>query len=275
MSQSSIASFFKPASSPVKPKTISTTTTVAKSTDGTAVASSSTVLLSPPRSSQPDEELRGMVEASASRSSPIGVVVQESSKKRNSAMLAAISAGLEEGRGDAKRSKTGGAASAPGAYLSAPMLHWLGELSCIVAAIFQQTLTGGPSKPLQLPKATSRAELRASLAGMPDKARLLELEVDTMGEDWLLALQDEIVKPYFLTVSFRPKDLDGADRQLKEFVTKEQAKGKVFPPGEVLLTNLDSKLLMKSRGRICLVKTLPLERSTSSYHRSARRFAPL
>ena len=82
------------------------------------------------------------------------------------------------------------------------LIHWFGKLRCIVAAIFQQTLTGGPSKPLQLPKATSRAELRAGLAGMPDKARLLELEVDTMGEDWLLALQDEIVKPYFLTVSF-------------------------------------------------------------------------
>lgn len=30
---------------------------------------------------------------------------------------------------------------------------------------------------------------------------LLELELETMEEEWLLALQDELTKPYFLTVS--------------------------------------------------------------------------
>lgn len=29
---------------------------------------------------------------------------------------------------------------------------------------------------------------------------LLELELDTLGEDWLLALQEELTKPYFLKV---------------------------------------------------------------------------
>ncbi|EIW69791.1 hypothetical protein TREMEDRAFT_29872 [Tremella mesenterica DSM 1558] len=37
-----------------------------------------------------------------------------------------------------------------------------------------------------------------------------------MGEDWLIALQEEFVKPYFLT--------------LKQFITNEQKTKKVFPP---------------------------------------------
>jgi len=30
------------------------------------------------------------------------------------------------------------------------------------------------------------------------------MELDTLGEDWLLALQDELTKPYFLKVRPRP-----------------------------------------------------------------------
>lgn len=34
-------------------------------------------------------------------------------------------------------------------------------------------------------------------------AEMLELEVDTMGEDWLVTLQDEFRKSYFTTVGCR------------------------------------------------------------------------
>lgn len=49
-------------------------------------------------------------------------------------------------------------------------------------------------------RATTREELRTKLAADARRAELLRTEVDTMGEDWLLALQDELTKPYFLTV---------------------------------------------------------------------------
>lgn len=51
-----------------------------------------------------------------------------------------------------------------------------------------------------MPRATSRAELRNALEAHPTVLSLLELELDTLGEDWLLALQDELTKPYFLAV---------------------------------------------------------------------------
>jgi hypothetical protein len=58
------------------------------------------------------------------------------------------------------------------------------------------------SSSISLPKAKSREELAAALSGMEaGDADLLRMEVDTMGEDWLLALQDELTKPYFLSVS--------------------------------------------------------------------------
>jgi uracil-DNA glycosylase len=55
---------------------------------------------------------------------------------------------------------------------------------------------------LGLPRAQSREELRAALAAHPTAAKLLKLELDTLGEDWLLALQDELTKPYFLKVGW-------------------------------------------------------------------------
>lgn len=85
------------------------------------------------------------------------------------------------------------------------------------APIFAATSTSVPAK-VNLPKASSKEELVQSLETHPDKKELLKLELDTLGEDWLLALQEELTKPYFLT--------------LKEFVTKEQQTKKVFPPGE-------------------------------------------
>ncbi|KAI9633596.1 putative uracil DNA N-glycosylase [Dioszegia hungarica] len=74
------------------------------------------------------------------------------------------------------------------------------------------------SAKVHLPRAESREELRKALAEHPDKLALLITELDTMGEDWLLALQEELIKPYFTS--------------LKEFVTAEQAKKKVFPPAD-------------------------------------------
>jgi uracil-DNA glycosylase len=58
---------------------------------------------------------------------------------------------------------------------------------------------------LNLPKAATKDELVASLAEHPGKKDLLQLELDTLGEDWLLALQEELTKPYFISVS-RPAD---------------------------------------------------------------------
>lgn len=54
-----------------------------------------------------------------------------------------------------------------------------------------------------IPRAQSRAELRKALEAHPKVLPLLELELDTLGEDWLLALQDELTKPYFLSVGVR------------------------------------------------------------------------
>lgn len=61
-----------------------------------------------------------------------------------------------------------------------------------------------------------------------------------MGEDWLLALQDEFTKSYFLQVCRRlpmfniiaENGCADKDVQLKEFVTAEQRTKKVFPPGQ-------------------------------------------
>lgn len=60
--------------------------------------------------------------------------------------------------------------------------------------------TAAPVGGLGLPRAESRAELRKALEAHPTVEPLLQLELDTLGEDWLLALQDELTKPYFLKV---------------------------------------------------------------------------
>ncbi len=56
------------------------------------------------------------------------------------------------------------------------------------------------SKSLQLPRAESREALRKVLGEHPHKLELLSTELETIGEDWLLALQGELTKPYFLSV---------------------------------------------------------------------------
>ncbi|GMK54454.1 hypothetical protein CspeluHIS016_0110400 [Cutaneotrichosporon spelunceum] len=71
---------------------------------------------------------------------------------------------------------------------------------------------------ISLPRAESRDELRKALEAHPTIAPLLKLELDTLAEDWLLALQDELTKPYFL--------------KLKRFIIDEQETKKVFPPAE-------------------------------------------
>ena len=104
--------------------------------------------------------------------------------------------------------------------------------------------------------------------------RLFELEADTMGEDWLLALQDELTKPYFGTVSMRPQ---GSERswlmdKLKEFILTEQRKGKVFPPGEERLwTHPTRNELMRSRRHIFLVSSLSPEGYKSGHCRYVGR----
>lgn len=70
------------------------------------------------------------------------------------------------------------------------------------ASLFTQTKAAAsvPAK-LDLPTAKTKDELIESLEKHPGKKELLQLELDTLGEDWLLALQDELTKPYFVAVS--------------------------------------------------------------------------
>jgi hypothetical protein len=70
------------------------------------------------------------------------------------------------------------------------------------ASLFTQTAAAAavPAK-LDLPTAKTKDELIESLSKHPGKKELLQLELDTLGEDWLLALQDELTKPYFVAVS--------------------------------------------------------------------------
>ncbi|CAK9786596.1 uracil-DNA glycosylase [Cutaneotrichosporon oleaginosum] len=78
--------------------------------------------------------------------------------------------------------------------------------------------TAAPVDGTSLARAESRDDLRKVLEAHPGTAKLLQLELDTLGEDWLLALQDELTKPYFL--------------KLKQYVMSEQETKKVFPPAE-------------------------------------------
>ncbi|WRT70579.1 uracil-DNA glycosylase [Kwoniella shivajii] len=88
-----------------------------------------------------------------------------------------------------------------------------------VADIFTKpNLTASPTNKLPIVRSKTREDLRARIAEKPDWINKLSLEIDTMGEDWLLALQDELTKSYFLN--------------LKEFITNEQKTKKVFPPAE-------------------------------------------
>ncbi|WVR08620.1 uracil-DNA glycosylase [Kwoniella sp. DSM 27419] len=88
-----------------------------------------------------------------------------------------------------------------------------------VAEIFAKSTTTTPVKlGASNTKCKTREELRARIAENPKWASELQLELDTLGEDWLLALQDEFTKGYFLS--------------LRNFVTTEQRTKKVFPPAE-------------------------------------------
>ena len=86
----------------------------------------------------------------------------------------------------------------------------LGGSPAKTASTFGSALTAKA----KAPRASSREELRAKLCTDEKRKGLLGTEVDTMGEDWLLALQDELSKPYFLTVCvyFTPL-LIGAGRE--------------------------------------------------------------
>lgn len=68
-----------------------------------------------------------------------------------------------------------------------------------VADVFKAALP--KASKIALPRSTSREEIKQALATHPRTLELLTTEVETMGEDWLVALQDELTKPYFLSVS--------------------------------------------------------------------------
>ena len=68
----------------------------------------------------------------------------------------------------------------------------------IVADVFLKA--AAPSPALHIPHAASLSDLRIALTAHSRASSLLQLELDTLGEDWLFALQDELTKPYFLSV---------------------------------------------------------------------------
>lgn len=154
------------------------------------------------------------------RPPPSGTSATDASPAKKSGLPTAMQQAILDGAREAKRPKVEGDSEAP-----TPLLPDRGEHSLTEgmtepapppAAIFGSVSSSSPTR-LKLPTATTKAELLESLESHPHKKDLLQLELDTLGEDWLLALQDELTKPYFLT--------------LKEFVTKEQQTKKVFPPG--------------------------------------------
>lgn len=76
-------------------------------------------------------------------------------------------------------------------------------MSVETAPIFAAASASGAkssTEKITLPKVSSKKELSELLSTHEHKKELLQLELDTLGEDWLLALQDEFTKPYFLTV---------------------------------------------------------------------------
>lgn len=72
-----------------------------------------------------------------------------------------------------------------------------------VADVFLKAAQPAVAPSANKARATTVEELRANLASHPRAISLAQLELDTMGEDWLLALQDELTKPYFLSVRGR------------------------------------------------------------------------
>ncbi|WVQ95535.1 uracil-DNA glycosylase [Kwoniella sp. CBS 9459] len=181
----SISSYFKPSTTPVKAAAASTATT-------------------PGSASAPVVGKRaGSSPITPSKRSTLSEAAKRAIREAAGELEAAT--GAEDGGGGlepaAKKAKIDNSPS-----------------SSKVADIFAKPTTSlTPSKGLAT-RSKSREELRAKIAENPKWMSALQLEIDTMGEDWLLALQDELTKGYFLG--------------LKDFVTTEQKTKKVFPPAQ-------------------------------------------
>jgi uracil-DNA glycosylase len=67
--------------------------------------------------------------------------------------------------------------------------------------LFNTAKTSTTTSSVTIPTASTKEELVKSLEAHPETKELLQLELDTLGEDWLLALQGELTKSYFLNVS--------------------------------------------------------------------------
>ncbi|WVF67974.1 uracil-DNA glycosylase [Kwoniella sp. CBS 6097] len=189
----SISSYFKPSTTPVK----AAAATATSSTTTTPVAPGS-----------------GSASATAAKShvgsSPI-------TPSKRSTLSEAAKRAIREAAGDfdnaAQNHGDGSEPAAKKAKIDGS------PSSTKVADIFAKPSTTSltPSK-TSTTRSKSREELRAKIAENPKWLSALQLEIDTMGEDWLLALQDELTKGYFLS--------------LKDFVTTEQRTKKVFPPAQ-------------------------------------------
>lgn len=111
------------------------------------------------------------------------------------------------------------------------------------AVVLKKPTTASAVPPESIPPASPETLKRfkalypgqdASIAG------LLDLELRTMGEDWLAALKDELVKPGFLQVRSSPDasllwtcSLSSPtlhSLQLKSFLVKDAKSNKIFPP---------------------------------------------
>jgi uracil-DNA glycosylase len=127
-------------------------------------------------------------------SSPLSTTSSGKKSGLSEAMRKAIAEGAEEGQRDAKRAKI---------ETSSTLLHQaLLMIEPKTASLFTKTAVAAavPAK-LDIPTARTKDELIESLSKYPGKKELLQLELDTLGEDWLLALQNEFTKPYFVAVS--------------------------------------------------------------------------
>jgi hypothetical protein len=90
-------------------------------------------------------------------------------------------------------------AAPPNGLPSSPPAPSVG--SSPVAGVKRSFLSDAAKRAIQEGAASSsRVELRANLSSNSRTLELLQMELDTLGEDWLLALQDEFTKPYFLKV---------------------------------------------------------------------------
>jgi len=131
-------------------------------------------------------------------SSPLSTTSSTKKSGLSEAMRKAIAEGAEEGERDAKRAKMEKASECT--ILENRFCSEL--IPEPTASLFTKTAAAAavPAK-LDLPIAKTREDLIKSLEEHPGKKELLQLELDTLGEDWLLALQDELTKPYFVSVS--------------------------------------------------------------------------